>query len=308
MELNNLYLLPILVSIIIIFIHMIFSQRMKYDKRFNSNFSNRMYALSFLKPFVWFINPDESDPKVIKEEEQIKKAGYGNIVNYRSLVTFQVFIFMNLIIAYAILFIFMEQIVQVLDFIFQIESETQGQTTEAKIIIAVIFMTTLMIPKYVLKQKVKKNEYLFTQELPVVQLSMILMLRARRPMSEIIYTLGKNKTRYREIFEKAHRIHLRNKNESWEFLKEEFKGTGLDDTFEALSNMDTYSRTETIRVLENGMDFLVESSVEGKRSGAAIGNLFSQFSMAIPFGGLMLLGAVPFTMYIFDMMATQTVF
>jgi len=299
---NNTYLLPIFVAILIVFINIIFSQKLKYDKRFANDMSNRLYALSFVKPFVWFINPDEESPKVKAEENLIKRAGLDHLMNYRVFMTFQSILFIIIIILYAIILLFADQIMAFLDFIFRIPPAGTGVTMETRIFIGVVLLSGILIPRKYLTRRAKKNDYFFTQELPVIQLSIILMLRAKRPMNEIMYTLGRNETRYRKIFEKANRIYLRDKVACWDYLRKEFKGTGFEDAIEVLENMDMYSRAETIRVLENGMEFLIQRSAEQKKKGAAFGNLFSQFSMAIPFIGVLFLGALPFAMYIFDMM------
>lgn len=300
---NNGYLLPIFFAVLIIFINVIFSQKLKYDRKFTSDFSNRLYALSFVKPFSWFVNPKENDEKVLKDEELFKVAGFGHFLNYRVFATFQVIHFIVILMIYSIIFLFLDQIVAFLDFVFRIKEPTGSATMDTRIFIGAILLVTLLIPKYYIKKKASRNKYRFTQELPVIQLSIILMLRARRPISDVIHTLGRKQTRYRRIFEKAHRIYLRDKFACWEYLKTKFAGTGFEDTVDALADMDKYSRDETIYVLENVMKFLVDQSSEQKRSGAALGNLFSQFSMAIPFGGVLLLGAVPFAMYILDLMA-----
>lgn len=308
MTFNNGYLLPIFVAILVIFINIIFSQKLKYDRRFASNLSNRLYALSFVKPFVWFINPDEKDSKVKADEKLIKQADFDHLLNYRAFMTFQVVLFLIVLMVYSILFLFMDQILTFMDFIFRVKEDSEGTTMQTRLLIGIILLSTLLIPKQYLKRRAKKSEFYFTQDLPVMQLSIILMLRAKRTMNDIMYTLGHNQTRYRRIFEKAHRIYLRNKIECWEFLRTEFKGTGFEDTINVLADIDNYSRSETIRVLENGMEFLIQKSAGQKETGAALGNLFSQFSMAIPFGGVLLLGALPFAMYIFDMMHSGMTF
>ena len=297
------YLFPIFIAVLIIFINVVFSQKLKYDRRFSSEFANRLYALSFVKPFSWFVNPDEKDRKVKEDEKMIKNAGFDHILNYRVFMTFQVLHFLIILMLYSIIFLFMDQIIAFMDFVFRIENPTESVIMETRMLMGVILLSTLLIPKQYLKRRAKKNEYYFTQELPVVQLSIILMLRAKRPINEIMYTLGREQTRYRRIFEKAHRIYLRDKSDCWKYLRQEFNRTGFEDTVDVLASIDSYSRQETIHVLENGMKYLVQRSSEQKRSGAALGNLFSQFSMAIPFGGILLLGAVPFAMYIFDLMA-----
>lgn len=308
MEINNGYLLPIFIAFLIIFLHLIFSQKLKYDRRFFNNFSNRLYALSFVKPFVWFVNPNEDDPRVKKEEELIQKAGLDDVLNYRVFTTLKTALFLTTVFVYIILFLFMDQIVAILDFVFRIKEPTGSATLETRLFIGIILLTALLIPNQYVKRRATRNEYYLTQELPVVQLSIILMLRARRPLNEVMYTLGQSQTRYKKIFQKAYRIYTRNKSDCWKYLMREFKGTGFEDTIEALSNMEHYSKDETIRVLENGMHYLVQRSTENKEKGVAFGNLFSQFSMAIPFGGVVLLGAIPFAMYIMDVINVGVIF
>ena len=308
MEINNGYLLPIFIAFLIIFLHLIFSQKLKYDRRFSNNFSNRLYALSFVKPFVWFVNPNEDDPRVKKEEELIQKAGLDDVLNYRVFTTLKTALFLTTVFVYIILFLFMDQIVAILDYVFRIKEPTGSATLETRLFIGIILLTALLIPNQYVKRRATRNEYYLTQELPVVQLSIILMLRARRPLNEVMYTLGQSQTRYKKIFQKAYRIYTRNKSDCWKYLMREFKGTGFEDTIEALSNMEHYSKDETIRVLENGMHYLVQRSTENKEKGAAFGNLFSQFSMAIPFGGVVLLGAIPFAMYIMDVINVGVIF
>lgn len=308
MEINNGYLLPIFIAFLIIFLHLIFSQKLKYDRRFSNNFSNRLYALSFVKPFVWFVNPNEDDPRVKKEEELIQKAGLDDVLNYRVFTTLKTALFLTTVFVYIILFLFMDQIVAILDFVFRIKEPTGSATLETRLFIGIILLIALLIPNQYVKRRATRNEYYLTQELPVVQLSIILMLRARRPLNEVMYTLGQSQTRYKKIFQKAYRIYTRNKSDCWKYLMREFKGTGFEDTIEALSNMEHYSKDETIRVLENGMHYLVQRSTENKEKGAAFGNLFSQFSMAIPFGGVVLLGAIPFAMYIMDVINVGVIF
>ncbi|RKO61791.1 hypothetical protein [Caldibacillus debilis] len=303
---QNAYLLPLLAAGIVLIGYVVFSQKLKYDPRFANDFSNRLYALSFVKPFVWFVNPNEEDPKVRKLEREIRRAGLGDVLNYRAFVSFQVLLFIVEIVLYLFFFFFLEEIIRFFDFIFRITEPTTGDFTMVKLVIALIFLFALFIPREYVSRRAKRNEFKFTQELSVIQLSIILMLRAKRPLSEILYFLGRNQTQYRRIFEKAYRIYLRNKQDCWNYLRKEFEGTGFVDTIDVLANIDNYSRDETVYVLEHQLETLIQLAEEGKHKGAAFGNLFSQFSMAVPFIGVGLLGALPFAMYIFSMISEQT--
>jgi hypothetical protein len=63
---NMLYLVPMIIAIGIVLFTVLFSQRMKHEKIFEKESSNFLHGLSYLKPFIWFINPDEDDIKVRK--------------------------------------------------------------------------------------------------------------------------------------------------------------------------------------------------------------------------------------------------
>lgn len=305
LDLTNIYLIPLIIAVLVVLGYQLFSQRLKYDRRFANNFSNRLYALSFVKPFSWFINPNEKNEKVRKFEKEIRQAGLDHILNYRVFVTLQVIFLISASVFYLFVFFFMEHIMLVLNFVFRIKEPTVGDFSGAKLAIAVILLFLLLIPKEYISRRAKRNEFYFTQELSVIQLSLILMLRAKRPLNEILYSLGRNQTRYRQIFEKAYRMYLRNKEDCWNYLREEFWGTGFEATIDVLANIDSYSREETVYVLENQMEELIHKAEVGKQKGAAFGNLFSQFSMAIPFVGVALLGALPFAVYIFNLISEQ---
>jgi|SRR5690625_94533 len=308
MTFANIYLFPIVVAIVLIFVSIVFSQRLRFEKQFGNEFSNRLYALSFIKPFSWFVSEDESDDRAKEDERLIKGAGLDHVLNHRVLNTFTVILLLGLMVVYSTVLMFINEINIFLNLIFRIEADPQPILMETRLIVGVFLLTLVLLPKIYLKRRAKKNAYHFLQELPVLQLSIILMLRAKRTMDEIMYTLGHNNTRYRRIFQKAHRIYNRSKEDCWDYLNQEFEGTGFTDTIDTLSNINEYSVTETVRVLENGMELLVDEANKQKETGAAFGNLYSQFSMALPFGGLILLGAVPFVMYIFNLMADQSVF
>lgn len=299
--LQNIYLFPLLVALAVWIGYMVFSQRLKYDPKFANEFSNRLYALSFVKPFSFFVISDEEHPRVKKVERIIRRARLDHILNYRALVSFQVLLLIVGAVLYLFLFFFIEYVVIFLDFIFRIKEPTVVDLPTVRLLIALILGLVLLIPGSYIERRAKKNEFQFRQELSVVQMSIILMLRAKRPLNEILYSLARTQTQYRDIFEKAYRKFLRDKKDCWDYLRFEFEGTDFVATVGILENIDNYSREETIYVLEQQLETIIRNAEEDKRKQATFGNLFSQFSMAIPFLGVGLLGAVPFAMYIFSM-------
>lgn len=296
------YLFPILIALVLILSNVFFSQKLRYERRFTNSFSNRLHALSYVKPFVWFVNEKEEDPRVAKIEKMIQRANLQHIANYRILTTFQAFLMLMAVTLSIFFFFTIDEWIRLSNFIFRINGEVMPVGIEMKILLGIVLLSIPFVPKWYVMYQAKQNEHLFIQELPILQLSITLMLRAKRPMSEILYTLGHSNTRYRPIFQKAHRIYLRDKESCWAYLYPYFRHTGFENTLDVLKGTEHYSREETIRVIENGLEHLTQASSDGKQKVATLGNLFSQFSMAIPFAGVLLLGALPFAMYILQMM------
>lgn len=304
---NSVYLLPLFIAMLIVIIDSIISQKVTHSNVFMSERANQIYELSFLKPFSWFINPDTNDKKVLKIEKAIQNAGYQNILNYRSYTTLQVLIILFLSTLYILVFGLMKPIIVLFGLLTNLDLNPDDSTVmDFRIGIGVIFMLLLLMPSVILMFKANKNELRFIQDLPLIQLSISLMLRARRPVGDILFELSKAKTIYQEIFETSYRIYIRDKNECFLFLIDRFKGTGFEDSVSILAAMGEYSKEESIRVLENNMDNLTQKVAQMKRSKALMVNLLSQFSLALPFGGVILLGAVPIIAYALSLIAKAT--
>lgn len=302
---NLLYLLPLLVAVSIVLFTTLFSQKMKHEKIFEDETANFLHGLSYLKPFVWFVNPDETDKKVMDRQIMINKAGLHTKLNYRSFTSLQILLLIATLVVYGILFVSLDAWLFLIGFLFNQDVNTTPEgIRNARMLLAMLALGLMMVPSMIIRMRAKRNEFLFTQDLPLVQLSIILMLRARRPISEILFELSRTDNRYREIFETGYRIYIRDKNEGFDYLKNQFVGTGFEDAIGVLEAMGEFSKEASIQVLENGLQQLIRSGQEKKRGKALLGNLFSQFSMMLPFGGVILLGAVPIVIYAFSMLST----
>jgi hypothetical protein len=305
---NLLYLVPMIVALSIVLFTMLFSQRMKHEKNFENESANFLHGLSYLKPFVWFINPDENDPKVRKMQVLLNKAGLHTKLNYRSFISLQLLLLMAMVFVYGLLFISLEAWVFLFGFLFNLPIDTTPQAIgNTRMLLAVVLLFGMLVPQMVIRMRAKKNDFMFTQDLPLVQLSLILMLRARRPISDIFFELSRTENRYREIFETGYRIFIRDKREAYEYLHRQFEGTGFEDAIQVLEQMGEFSKDESITVLENGLQQLIRSGQENKRGKALVGNLVSQFSLMLPFGGVLLLGAVPVAVYALSMLSSGSV-
>lgn len=302
---NLLYLLPLVVALTIVLFTMLFSQKMRHEKVFEDETANFLHGLSYLKPFIWFINPDENDKKVRAQQTMLNKAGLHTKLNYRSFISLQILLLIAGILLYGILFLSLEAWLFLIGFLFNMPIDTTPEGIQnTRLFLAMGLLIVMILPTTLLRMRAKRNEYLFTQDLPLVQLSIILMLRARRPVSEILFELSRTDNRYREIFETGYRIFIRDKGEGYEYLSLQFEGTGFEDAIGVLQAMGEFSKEESITVLENGLQQLIRSGQEKKRGKALVGNLLSQFSMMLPFGGVILLGAVPIVIYAFSMIST----
>lgn len=302
---NLLYLLPLVVALTMVLFTMLFSQKMRHEKVFEDETANFLHGLSYLKPFIWFINPDENDKKVRAQQTMLNKAGLHTKLNYRSFISLQILLLIAGILLYGILFLSLEAWLFLIGFLFNMPIDTTpGGVQNTRLFLAMGLLIVMILPTTLLRMRAKRNEYLFTQDLPLVQLSIILMLRARRPVSEILFELSRTDNRYREIFETGYRIFIRDKREGYEYLNLQFEGTGFEDAIGVLQAMGEFSKEESITVLENGLQQLIRSGQEKKRGKALVGNLLSQFSMMLPFGGVILLGAVPIVIYAFSMIST----
>lgn len=299
---NMLYLVPLIVAFAIVLFTILFSQRMKHEKIFENETSNFLHGLSYLKPFIWFINPDEEDVKVKKMQVTLNKAGLHTKLNYRSFTSLQILLLLGALFVFALLFFSLEAWIFLVAFLFNLPIETTPESLlNARLIIAVGLMFAMMAPQMIVRMRAKRNEFLFSQDLPLVQLSIILMLRARRPIGDIFFEMSRTENRYREIFETGYRMYVRDKNDAYEYLHRQFDGTGFEDAIQVLEQMGEFSKDESIIVLENGLQNLIKTGQDKKRGKALAGNLASQFSMLLPFGGVILLGGVPVVVYALSM-------
>lgn len=299
---NMLYLVPMIIAIGIVLFTVLFSQRMKHEKLFENESANFMYGLSYLKPFIWFINPDEEDIKVRKMQIMLNKAGLHTKLNYRSFTSLQILLLMGMLFIYGLLFISLEAWISLVSFLFNLPIDTSPESLlNMRMLLAVVLIFGIMVPQVVIRMRAKRNDFLFTQDLPLVQLSIILMLRARRPIADIFFELSRTDNRYREIFETAYRMFVRDKKDAYAYLNRQFDGTGFDEAIQVLEQMGEFSKEESIIVLENGLQQLIRTGQQKKRGKALVGNLASQFSMLLPFGGVILLGAVPIIVYALSM-------
>ena len=292
---NNLYLLPIFIALSLGFFNLIISklsEKKMIDKPFENEFSNELYVLSFSAPFKWFINPNEHDKQVRNIDKLIRDANETKRLNYRVYITLQVSIILMAIFDWVLLSFFVNNIIVLIKILLNVEmgEVTNSTLIQMKLVIGIVLLSLSIIPKYYLNSKAKNNSFSFEKDLPILQLFIILMLKANRPLSEVLYVLSTTKTIYQPIFDSAYRIYIRDKNEGMEYLYEAFKDTKFSETINVLIEFREYSKRDTIIVLNNGLKEITEYTNSLKRKKGVKSNVLAQLYVALPFVSAILLG------------------
>lgn len=275
--------------------------RVRIERPFKSEFYNELHSFSYLAPFVWFVNPDEKDEKVKDIRKKIVEANLDDKLNYRSFVTLQILILLGAILLFLFSSVIIDNSQAVIRFLFNINVDNFGDsgvsTGKIKLFFGMILMGMVLIPKFWLNQKAENNKYFYLKDIPVVQLFIILMLRSKRTLGDVLYVLSRTNTRYKNIFETGYRIYLRNKSEGFEYIKSCFSGTKFEETIQILQDYNEYSHKDSIIILENNMKEMIEYTNNLKRKNDLSKLLYSQGSLFIPFLSVILLGLVPMAMY-----------
>lgn len=266
---------------------------------FNDKWANKLHQLSYSIPFVWFIDEKEESPKTKDIKEKIAEANLGHMFNYRSFTTLKVGLLITSILVFLLLLVIINNGQEVMRVLFNIErnSTSIGNTPDSiqkiKSITFMILIALCLAPNIILKRRAMLYKYYYLKDIPVVQLFIILMLRSKKPVSEVLFALSKINTRYKGVFETGYRIYIRNKNEGFNYIEEAFGETRFKETVNALRDLGDYSREESIKLLENNMQQIVEYNNFLKRRNDLSKLVYSQSTIAIPFIAIIVLCFIP---------------
>ena len=119
------------------------------------------------------------------------------------------------------------------------------------------------------------------------------MLKSGKTINEVFKVLSVTKSTYKDIFQKTYRIWLRDPDDGFDYLDEQFKGTLLSTTVMILRNFNDYDRNETIRTLENNREEIIEYSKNARKKAEAGANLLNQVAVIFPFVSVVLLAVGP---------------
>ena len=301
MSASYLYLIPIIMALVVGGFYLTISEvgeKKMIDKPFLNEFSNELYVLSYSAPFKWFINPTENQ-KQKDIEKLIVEANESHRLNYRVYTTIQTLILIGSVVLFSIFSLLANNSVIIIKYLFNItlDISSSDDLFKVKLFVGLFLLCVCLIPSTYLKRKAKNNKFYFLKDFPILQLFIILMLKAKRPLNEVIYVLSTTNTIYKPIFATAYRMYVGDRQEGIEYLKKAFLDTKFEETIKVLEEYGEYSKEHSMTVLENNLKDITEYTNTLKRRKDIGANVFSQLSLAIPFLAVMLLGFGPLVYY-----------
>ena len=270
---------------------------------FKSIWSNELYALSFSPLFANFINDDENHEVVLDTNKMIAEAELSDIMDYRVLTVLKIIIMLVVASVTLITFLLSDYTGPIVNFLFGFPYDG-GRDMTFVYVVGIIGLFMIIIPNRIVKSRSNKNKVGFQEDLPILQLFIVLLLGANRPIGEVMYILSKTDMRYNSIFSTAYRIYLRDRSAAFEYLRQMFNGTHFTDTIDILATYQDYSKKDSLAILKNNMKILQEDVINYKKGKNVGKNLFTEGSIALPFVALMALGVAPIIVYALGMMSS----
>lgn len=307
---NLSYLIPIVLGLLINVYVYVKQQAEAVDieknivmtRPFKSVLSNELYALSFSPLFKPFISDNEQSERVLDENKMIAEAQLGHLLDYRVLTVFKIIIMFIAAVATFIMFLLSDYTGPIIEFLFGFPYEG-GKDLTIVYVVGIIGLSMIIIPKQIIKSRSNKNKVGFQEDLPILQLFIVLLLGANRPIGELLYILSRTEMRYNSIFSTAYRIYLRDRGAAFDYLRQMFNGTHFTDTIDILATYQDYSKKDSLIILKNNMEILQQDVINYKK-GKNIGkNIFTEGSIALPFIAVILLGVAPIIVYALGMMS-----
>lgn len=262
--------------------------------KFKSKFDNFIYRISFTIPFIWFVEDDDNlTPRGTSLYKKLEISGYLKKYTVRSFMAFKVFIFFICSVGAALTILIANNVSFFSQTLLNIKTETNSLEIKDMILVSAFWLIIPLIPNFTLKQKSKKAIVANNKDIPVLQMFVILMLRANKTVADIIYSLSRLNTVHKEYFEQGYRIYLRDKQEGMKYLKDHFFESRFVETFSLLEDVSEYAKEDCINILEANQKNIIEESAAIKRRNDLSRLIYSQASMFFPFVVLIVLGAIP---------------
>lgn len=294
-DIGHLYLFPLLFGVIYLLIKLALQQRIGSAKPFNNKWTNLVYNLSYVAPFEWFV--DQKEDKIKETERKISRAGLDNYLDARTLSALQAALFFIGIAVFAFLMIGLEPIINVLAFLVGMdggaENIPQNILTSLRFLTLILAMFIPLSVNILISQRIKIKKMRLLSDLPLLQMFISLMLRSDATIEDMFFTLTTTETSYQAIFQVAYRKYLRNHEEAFNYLHEEFQDTPITETLILLQNFNEYARVDTIIAIENNQEKILEDTSQAKQKANQFDGAIAVISFALPFVGLALLGLAP---------------
>jgi hypothetical protein len=273
------------------------------DSPFIDIWAEKLNRLSYTIPFVWFIDEKEKSKRAKDIKQKLVDANLTHKFNYRSFSTLKVLILIFAILFFGLINAILNNSDIILKLLFNIKeaSNNVGNNADSinklKIITLMLLSLLSLSPSVYLKRRAKLYKYYYLKEIPIVQMFIILMLRSKKTVTDVLFALSKINTRYKGIFETGYRIYLRDKNEGLDYIESSFGNSKFKETISVLRDLSIYSREESISLLESNMQQLIEISNTLKRRSDLSKSVYSQSTLALPFISVILLCFIPLVMF-----------
>jgi len=272
---------------LIIYVNVLRVKRMDYDRdKFQGDIYNFFHSVSYSFPINIFVKEER---KLSKNEERLgKKIKQLDLTDKFDLRSFMAIRFLLLFLSLYIFFAIVGTIKHYKGDSFNILANFHY------IIIALLIP---YIPDIYLKKKEREYQKFFQDEVIVLQLFMILLIKSNSTIEDILFAFSKMRTYYKKSFEKAYRMSLRDKTEALNYLEAKFKNSAFGDSFNVLKNMYQYSKEDSLRILQANLRKIEKESLNKKRRKELTKFSYSQISVIIPFLIVVFLGAIPLIHY-----------
>lgn len=291
-------IIPILMMIAILLAFAIYSKDVVKPKKvirescFKNRWANRLHSLSYYFPFTLFIDEKGEDKRTKEIKSNLFYSGLNKYFNYRSFATFKTVLFIFSMFTFFLLTAVVDNWHIVANALFGETLET-SISGKAKAYLFVGILAINLLPSFYLRQKTKSYMYNKVKDLPIIQLFIILLLRSKRPLSEVIFLLSKINTHYKDVFYDGYRIFVRNKKEGLQYIERHFQETKFVETINILNGLEEYSKSESINLLENNLNDILEDNKNIQRQNDLNKSVFSQLSLFFPYLALITLGFLP---------------
>ena len=274
---------------------------------FDSPWANRLQEWSYQKPFTYFIDEKEEDKQTLKTKEMIAKGNLGHLFSYRSYTTLKVFLFfiVTIILLIGLYFLsnpsfFLMKIMGI-----QVEAdEVMAIDNKVKLVFVSVLLIIGLVPNLYIKNRMKRYQYFHVKDIPVIQLFIILMLRSNKTVEEVLSSLAKMQTRYKEAFSNGYRIYLRNPEEGLLYISDSLGTSLFKETVTVLINYSDYNPSDSIKILENNMTQIREKNSTQRKRSDLFSQVMSQTTLVVPMLAVILLGLLPFAVYGLEMFSS----